>query len=133
MIRALIFLLLVWINIPVRAQVPDSIYMPNIHNIKLNIAGNQLAYPILRLNSADQLELNFDDLDGGVANYSYTWQLCNADWTKTNLSEFDYIKGFTQNRITNYRNASVALTKYTHYSVLLPERNSLPSRSGNYL
>ncbi|MEP7280310.1 MAG: DUF5103 domain-containing protein [Bacteroidota bacterium] len=115
------------------SQVPDKVYDAAIHNVKLNYSGNQLAYPIIKLNGADHLDLNFDDLNGGVRSYSYTWQLCNADWTKTILSEFDYIKGFTQNRITNYRNSSIALVKYTHYMVTLPETNCLPSRSGNYL
>ncbi|MFT3936134.1 MAG: DUF5103 domain-containing protein [Chitinophagaceae bacterium] len=126
-------LLLSIFSLQVVAQVPDKIYAENIHNVKLNIAGNQLGYPVIKLNGTDQLELNFDDLNGGVRNYSYTWQLCNADWTKTVLSEFDYIKGFTQNRITNYRNSSIALVKYTHYSVSLPESSCVPSRSGNYL
>src|SRR5450432_2084290 len=99
------------------AQVPDKIYADNIRNVKLNYSGNQLAYPIIKLNSPDQLDLNFDDLNGGVQNYSYTWQLCNSDWNKTILTEFDYIKGFTQNRITTYRNSSYALVKYTHYMV----------------
>lgn len=115
------------------SQEPDRIYSATIHNVKLNYAGNQLAYPVIKLNSADQLELNFDDLDPSIRNYSYTWQLCNSDWTKTILSEFDYIKGFTQNRINTYRNSSIALVRYVHYSVNLPERNCIPSRSGNYL
>lgn len=127
---SLVLLLTVYIA---SAQVPDKVYAANIHNVKLNFYGNQLAYPVIRLNTNDQLELNFDDLGGGVRNYSYTWQLCNADWSKTILSEFDYIKGFTQNRITTYRNSSIALVKYTHYMVTLPERNCQPSRSGNYL
>ena len=127
-IHALLFL-----SVIAAAQVPDKIYADNIHNVKLNYSGNQLAYPIIKLNGADQLDLNFDDLNAGVRNYSYTWQLCNADWTKTILSEFDYIKGFTQNRITTYRNSSIALVKYTHYMVTLPERSCVPSRSGNYL
>jgi Domain of unknown function (DUF5103) len=127
------FIALLLIVGSVSAQVPDKIYSTNIHNVKLNYSGNQLAYPVIKLNGSDQLDLNFDDLNAGVRNYSYTWQLCNADWTKTILSEFDYIKGFTQNRITNYRNASVALVKYTHYMVTLPEKSCLPSRSGNYL
>lgn len=117
----------------VHAQFPDKIYDAHIHNVKLNYTGNQLAYPIIKLNGADQLDLNFDDLTGGVRSFSYTWQLCNADWTKTMLSEFDYIKGFTQNRITTYRNSSIALVKYTHYMVTLPESSCVPSRSGNYL
>ncbi len=127
------FIVLMLLCATLVAQEPDRIYATNIRNVKLNIAGNQLGYPIIKLNGADQLELNFDDINAGVRNYSYTWQLCNADWTKTILTEFDYIKGFTQNRITNYRNSSIALVKYTHYMVSLPERNSTPSRSGNYL
>jgi Domain of unknown function (DUF5103) len=115
------------------AQVPDMVYDKNIHNVKLNYSGNQLAYPIIKLNGSDQLDLNFDDLNGGVRNYSYTWQLCNQDWSKTVLSEFDYIRGFTQNRITTYRNSSIALVRYTHYMVTLPESSCVPSRSGNYL
>lgn len=126
-------IVLFMLGLPSWAQEPDKIYADNIRNVKLNVSGNQLGYPVIRLNSADQLELNFDDLNGGVRNYSYTWQLCNADWTKTVLSEFDYIKGFTQNRLTTYRNSSIALTKYTHYMANLPERSSVPSRSGNYL
>ncbi len=131
--RTIIFFSLFLLTLLSLAQVPDKIYATNIHNVKLNFTGNQLAYPVLRLNSNDQVDLNFDDLNGGVRNYSYTWQLCNADWSKTILSEFDYIKGFTQNRLINYRNSSIALVKYTHYMASLPERNCSPSRSGNYL
>ena len=131
--RTIICLLLLFVSFKTLAQVPDKVYAANIHNVKLNFTGNQLAYPLLRLNSNDQVELHFDDLNGGVRNYSYTWQLCNADWSKTILSEFDYIKGFTQNRLINYRNSSIAVVKYTHYMANLPERNCSPSRSGNYL
>src|SRR5690606_979443 len=76
---------------------------------------------------------HFDDLDPVVRNYSYTYQLCNADWTPAILSQFDYIKGFSQQRITTYRNSSIAYTRYIHYQAVLPDRNCRPSRSGNYL
>src|SRR5450432_3771551 len=128
-----LILIVLVLSVSLKAQEPDKVYATNLYNIKLNYSGNQLAYPIIKLNSSDRLDLNFDDLDGGVRNYSYTWQLCNADWSRAILSEFDYIKGFTQNRITTWRNSSIALVKYTHYSVTLPESSCVPSRSGNYL
>ncbi len=89
--------------------------------------------PILNLNSGDQAELHFDDMDVNVKYYYYTFQLCNMDWTPVNLNPFDYIKGFTQMRINNYRFSSVALTRYVHYQAMIPDRNCIPSRSGNYL
>ncbi len=55
--------------------------------------------------------LMFDDLDADVKNYYYTYQLCNADWTPVQVSTFDYISGFAQNQITNYRYSSVALIR----------------------
>jgi len=115
------------------AQIPDSVFMPNIKTPQLFVYGNQLAYPVLNLNSKDQLELHFDDLDADVKSYSYTYQLCNADWTPAIVSEFDFIKGFTQMRINTYRLSSVALVKYTHYEAIVPDQNCFPTRSGNYI
>jgi hypothetical protein len=115
------------------AQVPDSVYAPNIRTPQLYKAGSQIGYPVLKLHSNDQLELHFDDLDGDVKNYYYTYQLCNIDWSPAIVSEFDYIRGFSQARIANYQVSSVALTHYTHYYALLPDPNCLPIHSGNYL
>lgn len=115
------------------AQLPDHVFRGQIGAIKLIRTGDPYSYPIIRLNSADELTLTFDDLESGVKNYYYTYQLCNADWTPVNLSAFDYIRGFQNTRINNYRNSSIAFTRYTNYQAKVPERNSVPSRSGNYL
>lgn len=115
------------------AQAPDSIYVNNIKTAKLYPSGNQLAMPVINLASGDQVELHFDDMDADVKYYYYTYQLCNNDWTPVNLSQFDYLKGFTQLRISNYRFSSIAYTRYTHYQALLPDRSSYPIKSGNYI
>lgn len=115
------------------AQIPEAVYSSRIRSVQLYPYGNQLGYPIIRLGGSDQLELHFDDLDADLKNYSYTYQLCNADWTPAMLSHFDFIKGFSQTRISAYRNSSIALTRYTHYQATLPDRNCVPSRSGNYI
>jgi hypothetical protein len=126
-------LLLLLVSIQSFAQVPEKVYLPNIKSAQLHVLGNQVAYPIIRLNGADRLELHFDDLDPTIRNYSYTFQLCNADWTPTMLSQFDYIKGFSQQRISTYRVSTLAYTRYVHYQAVLPDRNCVPSRSGNYI
>ena len=131
--RCVVLLLSVAIPQVLKAQTPDSVYSPVIRTPQLYMAGNQQAYPVLRLNSTDQMELHFDDLDADVKNYFYTIQLCNEDWTPASVSEFDYIKGFSQIRIDNYQSSSVALTRYTHYQAVLPDANCIPIHSGNYL
>lgn len=105
----------------------------NIQSVKLYKWGDQTSFPIIGLGSNDQLELHFDDLDADVKNYYYTYQLCNADWTPSILNTFEYTQGFQNVRITTYRNSSLASTRYTHYQATLPDRNSYPKRSGNYL
>jgi hypothetical protein len=115
------------------AQITDSIYRNNITTVRLYNAGNPLTFPVIAMNGRDQLELHFDDLDADTKSYYYTYRLCNSDWTPANIGQFDYLKGFTQIRIPNYRFSSIAYTRYTHYQALLPERNSYPTRSGNYI
>lgn len=116
------------------AQVsPDAVYSDKIHTVRFHMYGDQETIPVYKLNSGDRMELHFDDLDANVKTYYYTYQLCDYNWRPVNLSAFDFVKGFTQQRITNYRFSSIAFTRYTHYQAVLPENNSVPSRSGNYL
>lgn len=115
------------------AQNSDKIYFNNIYSVKLHPYGAPINYPIIRLNSDDRLELHFDDLDADVKYYSYTFVLCNADWTQANLSQFDYMQGFSNVRISTYRNSNSVLTRYTHYTSEVPTRNTFPTRSGNYI
>jgi Domain of unknown function (DUF5103) len=115
------------------AQLPDHIYRPNIRTVKLFKYGDIYSYPVIQLGNNEQLELHFDDMDNDVKNYYYSFQLCNADWTPANVQTFDYIRGFQTNRIGTYRSSSIVQTRYTHYQAILPERNSGPTKGGNYL
>jgi hypothetical protein len=114
-------------------QLADHIYAQNIRSVKLFKQGDIYSYPVMNLNSGEVFELHFDDLDADIKNYYYSYQLCNADWTPSNLFTYDYIKGFQSNRISTYRTSSIVFTRYTHYQAILPDRNCVPSRSGNYL
>lgn len=112
---------------------PDSIFVKNIKTVRLYTLGNQLTLPVIHLRGNDQLQLQFDDLDADVKYYYYTYQLCNSDWTPANIGIFEYLKGFTQERITNYRFSSIAHIRYTHYEAILPDQSMYPNRSGNYI
>ncbi|RYY50922.1 MAG: DUF5103 domain-containing protein [Chitinophagaceae bacterium] len=128
-----VFAVLLLLSVPALAQQPDKIYRTNIKTVQLYGYGDQEALPILTLNGSDRIQLEFDDMEGSLKNYYYSYVLCDYNWNVVNINPFDYIKGFTQNRIGTYRYSSIAFTRYTHYQAVLPERNSAPSRSGNYL
>lgn len=95
--------------------------------------GDQGSLPVYRINSTDQLELNFDDLDANAKSYNYSFQLCDYNWNPIDISPLLYTKGFTQQRIGTYRYSSIALTRYTHWSVMVPDRNTTLTMSGNYI
>ncbi|CAN5887379.1 DUF5103 domain-containing protein [soil metagenome] len=115
------------------AQNVERIFKSNIQTPQLFVYGNQQALPVYTLNTAERLELEFDDMEGSVKSYYYTYVLCDYNWEPVEISPFNYIKGFTQNRITTYRYSSISLTNYTHYQAFLPDKNSVPTKSGNYL
>jgi Domain of unknown function (DUF5103) len=115
------------------AQSPDVIFKSNIQSVRFHMYGDQQSLPVYKLNSTDQLELHFDDMDANTKSYYYSFVLCDYNWKPANISAFDYIKGFTQSRITTYRYSSIAFKRYTHYQAVLPDKNSVPIKSGNYL
>ncbi len=130
-----LFLVLLLFPIAVLSQSieADKIYSSTINGVKLFQQNNQQSVAILNLASSDVLELHFDDVDRNVKNYSYTYQLCNADWQPADLSTFDYIKGYQQQRFSVYRVSSIAQVNYVHYQTTLPDKNCMPTKSGNYL
>ena len=129
----LLYTLFLFVNNCFAQREPDKVYMPNIHGVKLFKGGDQSSYPIITVDAVMAMELHFDDLDATVKNYNYCYQLCNADWQPVDLSPFDYITGFSNGRLNQYRSSSIAKTKYIHYQALLPEQSCMPKMGGNYL
>jgi Domain of unknown function (DUF5103) len=129
----LFFLIALLFTVPAFSQVGDVVYKENIKAIRFHMYGDQESLPVYKINSTDQLELHFDDLDANVKSYYYSMVLCDYDWKPVDISPFMYTKGFTQQRIATYRYSSIALTRYTHYQTMVPDRNTALTMSGNYL
>lgn len=112
----------------------DFVYQPNIKSALFHQDGLLVSQPIASLSGVDVLRLSFDDLTDEVMDYYYTIIHCNADWTPTeNMTEMDYIDGFSNERLRDYEFSYNTLTDYVHYELMLPNEDFSWTKSGNYL
>lgn len=114
-------------------QYDDHIYQAGIRSVRLVPRGNDLAMPVIALNSGETLELSFDDLYEEFTNMSYAIYHCNADWTPSDLMRNDYLTNFGDDYLQNFEYSINALIPYTHYRLSIPNNNVGLKISGNYV
>jgi len=111
----------------------NQIINRNIKTVLCHKKEEELSLAIINLESNDKLLISFDDLTGDRKNYSYTIIHCNSDWTASDLTQSEYIEGFTEEHISNYQFSFNTIQNYTHYQFEFPSTNIKPILSGNYI
>ena len=89
--------------------------------------------PIIRLNSDEYLLFLFDDLNAGYKRYNYKIEHRNADWSKSNIFENEYLNGFFSDYVKTYKNSFNTYTRYTNYQIRFPNNDMNVKIGGNYL
>ena len=77
--------------------------------------------------------MSFDDLDADLKNYSFAIIHCNSNWEPSDLMPAEYIEGFQENTINDYRYSFNTLQKFTHYNAIFPNNSMRITKSGNYI
>lgn len=129
-----LLILVAFFSIKLNAQQnPDQIFDSTIHTVIVSPVGKPLAAPILSLNSGGMLHISFDDFKAQYEDYFYSIELMDSAWQKTDLNEFNYVRGFNQIRISNYAVSSMSSQNYFHYQFDFPNTSCRPTMSGNYI
>jgi len=111
----------------------NAVYKEYIKSVQIYRAGFELSYPVLMLNEDASLLFKFDDLSDEGKNYYYTIIHCDANWNESYIGQSEYLNGFPDNPVDDYKLSFNTTFNYTNYQVLLPNDNVKFNYSGNYV
>ena len=89
--------------------------------------------PILYLDNVRKLTLSFDILGSDVEIFNYTIVHCSYDWQLSDLQRIEYIFGYEEDQIRDFRYSLNTLKPFIHYDFVFPNENMRPKLSGNYV
>lgn len=112
----------------------DVVYEEQIKTVRLypsGEVGEGKMLPGVASLQGNGLDLEFDDLQSGRANYYAKILHCNYDWTPSRLRDLDFISEYNEFNINNYEYSSNTHVPYVHYTYQIPV--SSIKLAGNYL
>lgn len=111
----------------------DFIYRESLHSVVFHREGWELTQPMILFNSDERLVLSFDDLDADYKVWQYTVIHCDATWKPSDIWQNEYLEGFTDDYIRDYKYSFNTLQPFTHYSLTIPNNNLRFTLPGNYI
>lgn len=113
-------------------KILNQTFNDQIKTVRLYPSTNEVALPILNLNSADQLNFRFDELGEESKTYYYTIVHCDENWEQNSQETNEYIDGFSRATIDDYNYSYNTLHPYVNYQLNIPNLDMKIIQSGNY-
>jgi hypothetical protein len=111
----------------------DHIFTNRINTVQIFKEGWNLSYPVMKLRSSDRLVLQFDLMGNEAETYYYSFIHCDKDWKRSGVYPADYLEGFPENQIEDYKPSFNTTVKYYHYKLSFPNDRINIKLSGNYI
>lgn len=111
----------------------NFVYQKYIRSVEFSRVGFELADPIITLNTDEQFNVTFDDLEGSFKQYYYQIQHCSATWEKSDIWPNEYLEGFEEGQVEKYESSFNTRTLYTHYEFQFPNEKFKIKKSGNFI
>src|ERR1700686_3684359 len=90
---------IVFIALSTFAQSPqydNQVFMPGIKTVELYNTKKEQSFPLIELNTKEQLLLVFDDLSGGSRNFYYTIEHCDENRNSSKLPSTEYLQSLNE-------------------------------------
>lgn len=110
----------------------NTVFDTGLRTLQLRSAESDMVYPFIELFSGQTLRMTLDDISGKAQGMEYSLVHCKHDWTRSDLSEMDYIQGFGRNTVDDVRASSVSDVPYINYEFVFPNDFCKIKLSGNY-
>ena len=111
----------------------NHIFADRIKTVQLFKEGWNLSYPVMKLRSTERLVLHFDLLGSEPEIYYYSFIHCDKDWKRSEIFPADYLDGFPENQIEEYKPSFNTTVSYYHYKLSFPNDRINIKLSGNYI
>ncbi|MDR3140836.1 MAG: DUF5103 domain-containing protein [Tannerellaceae bacterium] len=108
------------------------VHTNQIHTLQVKVAGTMTSEPVIRFDSDERIEINFDAIGHNYNRFAYSIVHCDADWAQSALIPVEYMDGFQGLTINDFATSVNTVTQYTNYILQLPNEEVWLKASGNY-
>ena len=113
-----------------------TIFNEHVKTLQVRLAGAPqgiIGMPVLLLDSPGGVVVEFDHLAEEREYLRYSLTHCDSHWKPDGLAYVEYLDGFNQGDIEDYRFSEATSVHYVHYTLEIPNAQMRPLISGNYL
>lgn len=128
-----IALVYVGLNCSNAQSLQRGVYKKGIESVQIYRKGWVMGFPIIKMDSANQIVLSFDELGNNYNSYKYKLIHCTYDWKPSDIEPIEYLQGFQTNDLLDSKHSTITAFQYLHYEVEIPNDRVKILYSGNYI